>query len=317
LVTGLMPMIKVWVGFCAMLTLLAACNNPEQTSVVQPQETAKVFVETGTGSSVSTTEGTKTKAFLVPSPLRTLDTAQARVSGCSGPIRYAWEVNGRRITGALSARLTTDHYYRGDEVAVIVDCDGTETHASTRVANSPPQVLSVVFRNINVISGEDLELIPEVSDPEDDYVDFTVRWQINGEDLGYVDGLILPGEYVQKGQTITIFVTPRDSFDEGRVYRALPFAVPDGAPHFITKPPASFTALEYTYLAGAEDPDGDLLTYRLEEGPPGMTVDQATGAVHWKIEPGTAGEFQVQIAAQDPGGSQAEQTFSLTLSLQE
>jgi len=68
----------------------------------------------------------------------------------------------------------------------------------------------------------------------------------------------------------------------------------------------------YAYGAGAIDPDGDAIAYSLVDGPPGMTIDAATGRVEWAIPadqmPST---HAVSIRADDGRGGSDTQTYSL------
>jgi VCBS repeat-containing protein len=65
----------------------------------------------------------------------------------------------------------------------------------------------------------------------------------------------------------------------------------------------------YTYAAGATDVDGDALTYRLVDGPPGATVDGTSGLLTW--QPVQAGVYHFVLSAEDGKGGTAEQQFDL------
>ena len=53
-------------------------------------------------------------------------------------------------------------------------------------------------------------------------------------------------------------------------------------PHFTNAPPLNVTAGQhYGWNATAEDPEGDALTFSLEDGPTGATMDSSTGDLSW------------------------------------
>ena len=54
------------------------------------------------------------------------------------------------------------------------------------------------------------------------------------------------------------------------------------APYFTTPPIVdAYVNVEYTYPSDADDPDGDLLTYAVYDGPDGMQINAGTGLVKW------------------------------------
>lgn len=297
--------------------LLAACDAEDKSQAVKskdsPDKSVVVAAQKSPGVS-SDTSGPM--ALLLPSPLTSADTAQAVLKGCSGRLTYAWEVNGSPLSSEASDRLSNAYFLRDDQVGVQVNCDGIISRSTALVVNSPPKVTEVAFVNPAFVTGEDIELVPQAFDQDDDEVNFSFQWLVDGKLIEGEEEALLPGEYVSRDRTIMVHVTPRDSWDVGPVYRSLAFQPADGVPKFVSKP-AGFNSLSYSYQAEAVDPDGDTLVYRLEKGPDGMSIDSTTGELVWQIEPGTSGEFQVTIVAVDPGGNSARQEYSLTLTLQE
>ena len=73
------------------------------------------------------------------------------------------------------------------------------------------------------------------------------------------------------------------------------------------------------YLAQVEaaDPEGDPLKFLLKSGPPGMTIDAATGAVRWPVTSDRAGQgFDVLIAAQDSEGAETLISYQIKTRLE-
>ncbi|MBM4249917.1 MAG: hypothetical protein FJ149_10910 [Euryarchaeota archaeon] len=82
------------------------------------------------------------------------------------------------------------------------------------------------------------------------------------------------------------------------------------APRFSgTAPIAGHTGVPYEYWARAEDDDGDRLTYSIDKGPSGMTIDAATGKLAWT--PSSAGDSSVKIKVSDGRGGEAVQEFTI------
>ncbi len=60
----------------------------------------------------------------------------------------------------------------------------------------------------------------------------------------------------------------------------------NAAPVIVTAPAErAIRERPYRYGVGAQDADGDLLTYSLTTGPRGMTIDSHTGLVSWDVPP--------------------------------
>jgi hypothetical protein len=179
--------------------------------------------------------------------------------------------------------------------------------------NKPPEVIAVPFKEPRIHRGVDIEVMPEGSDPDGDLVDFRIDWFINGERLADFNEPVLPGDRFQKGDRIALRIVPSDGKVEGLPFSGQPFNVPNAPPLFVSTPPLQFQAQSYVYEARAEDPDGDALTYRLEGGPQGMTIDADTGKVTWQIGQEQAGDHLVRIIAQDVEGVKAVQEYTLTI----
>ncbi|MFT3883602.1 MAG: putative Ig domain-containing protein [Gemmatales bacterium] len=81
----------------------------------------------------------------------------------------------------------------------------------------------------------------------------------------------------------------------------------------ITSLPATtgLTGTLYRYDVGANDPDGDTLTYSLVQFQAGMTIDQS-GRISWNV-PLAQGTVQIAVNVADSRGGVAEQTFNITI----
>jgi hypothetical protein len=88
----------------------------------------------------------------------------------------------------------------------------------------------------------------------------------------------------------------------------------NSSPTIVSKPSVSASGGVYDYQVQASDPDGDSITYMLEEAPPGMYIEKQTGHIHWNVTPEATGTFRVKVVAQDNRGGFAAQDFELSVS---
>jgi len=90
--------------------------------------------------------------------------------------------------------------------------------------------------------------------------------------------------------------------------------VGNGPPHLTsTAPVNAILGVPYAYAPQAQDPDGDPLVYALPTAPSGMTIDPATGAIHWTPTAGQIGPHPVSLRVQDPAGASDTQSYTLTV----
>src|SRR5262249_28661162 len=82
----------------------------------------------------------------------------------------------------------------------------------------------------------------------------------------------------------------------------------------ITSPPVQVVTagLPYRYDVRAADPDGDPVTFTLDGGPAGMSLD-AFGRLTWACGVGDVGTHRVSLTAADNRGASATQTFDLAV----
>ena len=88
----------------------------------------------------------------------------------------------------------------------------------------------------------------------------------------------------------------------------------DHPPAFTSAPTVSVPAGKaYAYAATAGDRDGDALAYSLADGPAGMTIDPASGAVSWATTAADAGNHDVTLGVSDGRGGTDRQHFVVTV----
>ncbi|MDW7756836.1 MAG: putative Ig domain-containing protein [Desulfuromonadales bacterium] len=232
------------------------------------------------------------------------------VSGARNIRDYRWEHNGEVVPGAGEGTLGPGLFAKGDEVAVTVIADNGQVRIATLIHNSVPRVTGVEVNTRQVSDGEEIELIPTAFDVDNDPIEYRYTWLVDGvEDPNSKDSTYVASG-LQRGDEIGFIVTPFDGEEEGFVYQGR-YQVENAAPRFSSRPPERITGGSYRYLAQADDPDGDSLTYALVEGPPGMTIDGSSGKITWDIGEDQAGVYPVKIQAEDAEGKKAVQAFNV------
>jgi hypothetical protein len=159
-----------------------------------------------------------------------------------------------------------------------------------------------------------VEAIVEANDLDHDRIDVMYRW-LQGEKViqeGEESSLATTG--LETRLPIVVEVSAHDSESIGKPLRSSPFGLNNRAPRITSLPPAAAGTSVYDYVVKAVDEDGDPITFWLEQGPPGMTVDENTGHLQWAIPSDRVGAFRVKVLAKDGPGSIAYQEWDLTLS---
>lgn len=293
------------------LSLVAGCSHDPEQVPGSPPPTQADAPRTPTAGAAP--RAAKLRVTLLPAAPGTADELLATVAGTQGPIAYRWAVNGLPVDDAGGDRLGHGHFAKHDRVTVTVSSAGAEATAEVEVRNTPPRVLSVGYRPPVVRHGETLTAVPQVEDADQDPVDLRYRWFVNDEERALVTGEELAGDQSVKGDRISLEIIPADPEESGPAYRTGQVEVADAPPRFVSSPPASFRSATYIYQARAEDADGDPLTYRLESGPEGMTIDSRTGEVRWPVNPQQAGPGVVRISVSDDSGQKDVQEYRLEI----
>jgi len=312
--------IRSLVGLLTLALLATACDRQPETTPATSESGQKAAVavpETADEPAAPAGREKPLQVMIRPAAPTTGEDLRATVSGAASRVAYHWEVNGSEVEAAQGSLLPRGNFVKGDLVTVVIDSMDREGRAETTVANSPPETLSVEYSPPVVHRGTDLVAKPQVEDPDGDRVGLSYRWYINDEEKPLPDTPVLPGDKFVKGDRIAVEIVPEDGESTGAAYRTGDIEVADAPPRFVTTPPASFRAATYVYRARAEDADGDALTYALENGPEGMTMDERSGEVRWTVGNNQAGKHTVRITADDGDGQQDVQEFRLEIVISE
>lgn len=287
----------------AVAAAIAACGEKDVTQAPAGQVSKAAGPGAGSGQKVAV-------AILPDNPTAT-DCLQLSIKGQPGSSRITWQVNAQPVQAGDSGSLC-GVFKRGDQVTGTVGTVEAGGSASVTIANTPPRVVGISATPKDWRSGMQVKVFPVGEDADGDPVEFRYQWLINDEVDPQLTSSDLPAERNRRGDRVQVLITPFDGTDEGPVYRSYAMPVPGAPPKIISKPPASFEALEYSYQVKVQDPDNDRLSFSLETPPSGMTISRG-GKITWPLSGVQPGKYEVKILVRDPEGGEDRQEFVLTL----
>ncbi len=187
--------------------------------------------------------------------------------------------------------------------------------------NALPEILSIKLSPKVVYPGDKIKTEVEGKDEDGDAVTFYHEWRKNDEILQGETSNELDTSRFKKGDIVTLYVTPFDGKEKGKMRWSPTLMIANRPPEITSIPATAVSNGKYIYEVKAIDSDGDTLTFSLETGPPGMTIDPSTGVVRWDIPP--PGErdlksvpgYDIMIAVTD-GDAKAFQGFTLNLQME-
>ncbi len=179
--------------------------------------------------------------------------------------------------------------------------------------NTPPRFVSTP---ITVgVEGQRYRYHVEAVDDDGDVVGYALAdapVAPDGMTIHPLTGLVdwMPAQDAAGGHAVA--VVAYDNHDGGEATQAFEIAIEAvDVPPVIHSAPLT-TALvgePYAYTVDALDPDGDIVTFELLEGPTGMTLDPASGLLEWPAP--EVGPHAVKLRASDPADNAVEQEFVL------
>jgi len=242
---------------------------------------------------------------LVPERPTAGSNIKAVLDGNAGEVAFIWEVNGKEKE-ASGDTLEKGLFRKGDVVRVRALSGAVESEAETEVVNTPPSLVSVQIKPGDLRAGMDLSADVEGYDADGDPLRYDFLWSVNG--LSFFNEA-LSGDYVKRGEAITLRVRAFDGEDESEPLEVDAVAAGNSPPYFVSSPPAGFSK-HFIYEVMASDPDGDEITYAVMKGPKGMEMKGSR--IEW--EPvGDEGQADVAVSADDGRGGSALQSFRLTI----
>ncbi len=210
-----------------------------------------------------------------------------------------WYVNGNIAEPAGTSRFTSSALQKGDIIQATVTRNKKEYYSNEiRITNTLPRITRAQMSPALPRIGDTISIEPDSHDVDGDTIYYKYKWNLNGKFI--TDQNFLSTSF-KRDDMITVEITPYDSDDTGntifvknKIYNS---------PPFVSENPPSFDGKTYTYQLNAEDPDGDVLTYMILEGPEGMSVD-TSGMITWELEPKDAGRNEFTVVINDNNGSE-------------
>lgn len=263
---------------------------------------------------------------IVPAPIRLDGTVSVLTEaddseGDKIALRYQWLVNGQPVPGETEDQFPARLLKRGDQVTVeIVPSDGRSEGIVFRaspvlVENTAPVVQQILFEPHQIIPGTPVRATADIADPDHDAVRLTYRWWRNqvlvkegSEDVFDTTGLA-------SKDVVRVEVVPHDGIVAGAAGSAQ-LVVGNRSPEILSSPGNPVSRTHYEYIVKASDADGDVISFVLEAGPPGMVMDAHTGRLTWSIPTGHVGSHKVRVVAEDGHGGTSTQEFELTINAQ-
>ncbi|MCK6525207.1 Ig domain-containing protein [Myxococcota bacterium] len=179
--------------------------------------------------------------------------------------------------------------------------------------NRPPAIRDLTFTPEDPTSQDDLRVRFESKDPDGDMVSSAVRWFVNGEPVPGESRDSLRHAFFKKGDRVTVEIEVNDG--RATATERPPEVVIGNAPPRLLSSPRDLRGGLDGLQIRAEDPDGDRLTYSVEGGPAGLTIDTA-GVLHFQgsASDAGAGRFNAQVKIADSSGEFVALPVSLDLS---
>jgi hypothetical protein len=298
------------------LFLLVACGEDAKPEIKKTDKEQSSAVKQGTAkSSQSSPEQISggIKVRILPDNPSVMDCLSIVVEGQPGRSGVRWLVNGELLKNQTSTRLCGDFFKRDDLVTAEVGTNDVGASVSVTIGNALPRVTDISATPEQVTAGQPLTVLPVAEDADDDDVDFSYQWLVNGNSDPLLTEAMLPGDKFTKGDTVQVLIVPNDFFDDGPTYESYAMVVPNAAPNITSQPPQEITSLDYLYPVEASDPDDSQLTYRLSEAPDGMFIDEDSGLIQWNLAEVSPGDYTIMVIVTDPDGAEGGQGYTLTL----
>jgi hypothetical protein len=177
--------------------------------------------------------------------------------------------------------------------------------------NRRPRLRDLALQPAKPRTGTDVKLNFKAVDPDGDRTKITIEWFVNDAKVSGANKRILNNEYFEKGDEVHAVVEVDDRKLQ-TTKETDPVVIVNTPPEIVMPrgKPAGIDGMKIK----ATDADGDSLRFRVEEAPPGLTID-AKGVVHYKgdMETTEGGVYPTRIIVEDGGPEYAAWEMKLTL----
>ncbi|MDR0274777.1 MAG: putative Ig domain-containing protein, partial [Burkholderiaceae bacterium] len=230
-----------------------------------------------------------------------------------GPLQYTVGSQATGLTIDASGRITWTNPQPGTYPLTIQVTDqyGARDVQQVVVAvQAFPEFTSLPV--VTATTGQPYTYPASASDKDSDTLTYGVEAGPAGLIIDPNTGVVSWPAPVTGNVTVTLTVVDPDGNTGRQTYTLRVTATPNRAPVF-TATPVTYVAYPaaYAYTATATDADGDNLLWKLLQAPPGMTINERTGAIAWKFTSDVTGKFPVRVQVDDRRGGVAEQSFEV------
>src|SRR3990172_11755046 len=237
---GAYPMKNLLIISMGLLLLFSGCKKAPEDKVMPPTKEVS-----------PTTAPVETPYTITLSPSSPDKRGQiaAKIQGISPQkLRYQWIVNDSEIEKANSPVFQSDSLKRGDRIKVRISVEGEDkTYISDEVivANTPPQIQSAKLIPQHPKKGDNLKVEVKTVDEDNDPVNFSYEWSVNGKPSGKTSEAIAINELIKTGDKVLVKITPTDRETNGTsvtLFTTIANSPPNVSPNIA----ASFNGLVYT-----------------------------------------------------------------------
>lgn len=144
---------------------------------------------------------------------------------------------------------------------------------------------------------------------------YTYLWKVNDRVIEEAVGDTLNLSAFHKRDLVTVTVTPYDGETAGLAVASSMVAIHSVPPSLelnaMRRARKTGEPIELQLVGAA--PDGDQITFSLEAPQvPGMTIDQRSGKISWRLQPDQKGVFRFGAAVEDDNGTKVTKIFEIT-----
>src|SRR6056297_1032010 len=179
--------------------------------------------------------------------------------------------------------------------------------------NQPPYMISTPSSSARI--GSPYTYMAEAVDPEFEPLTWSLTTSPSGMTVDPATGQVdwTPGGSQSGDADVVVQAADPDGSIASQAFIVRVRAA-NSDPVINTVPPASVTfGAFYSVRMLSTDADGDAPTWRLLEGPPGMTLHASLGWLHWTTTSAVPGSYPVSLAVTDGWGGRDELNFTIDL----
>ncbi len=208
--------------------------------------------------------------------------------------------------------------------AILGGCGKNRQHATTATStpvttptpevtedtstNGAPVVKGITLSPLHPTVRDTIRAEVKTFDPDGDDVTVRFRWLVNGRKvLGEISETLPPGKATH-GDKVQVEATPFDARNnEGEPFLSKTITVRNSPPELVEQLRPGQSVNGYRFKV--TDPDGDPITFQLENAPPSMRIDP-DGTIRWSPDSGDKpGLYKVKMVASDGQGGSVTVTF--------